>query len=300
MGREQFARMKPTAFFVTTARGPVHDEDALHDALVGGTIAGAGIDVFHRRASGPAAPVVGARQRRRQPAHRGDHGRGDARHRVGHRRPVDHDLRGQAAAPPDQPRGVADLLRPIPCPLRRAARGAECVTTRSAKVREQLDHPVIDADGHWVELFPVYFDYIAEVGSPAHVDTVPHPVRAPVPRLVRAHRRGAAATAPAPPVVLGRAGQRPGPRRHRHPGPLLRPPRRLGHRPGDRVPEHRADPRPGHRRSRARQRGPPGLQHDGRGPVLAVPRPDGAGRGVEPGRADRGDRADGARARRSG
>ena len=126
---------------------------------------------------------------------------------------------------------------------------------------------------------------------------VPLPVRAPVPRLVRAHRRGAAATAPAPPVVLGRARQRPGPRRHRHPGPLPRPPRRLGHRPGDRVPEHRADPRPGHRRSRARQRGPPGLQHDGRGPVLAVPRPDGAGRGVEPGRADRGDRADGARAR---
>ena len=42
--------------------------------------------------------------------------------------------------------------------------------TKSAKVREQLDHPVIDADGHWVELFPVYFDYIAEVGSPADVD----------------------------------------------------------------------------------------------------------------------------------
>ena len=43
--------------------------------------------------------------------------------------------------------------------------------TKSAKVRERLDHPVIDADGHWVELFPIYFDYIAEVGSPAAVDT---------------------------------------------------------------------------------------------------------------------------------
>ena len=42
--------------------------------------------------------------------------------------------------------------------------------TRSAKVRAQLDHPVVDADGHWVELFPVYFDYIAEVGSPGDVD----------------------------------------------------------------------------------------------------------------------------------
>lgn len=43
-------------------------------------------------------------------------------------------------------------------------------TTSSAKVREHLDHPVIDADGHWVELFPVYFDYIAEVGSAVDVD----------------------------------------------------------------------------------------------------------------------------------
>jgi predicted TIM-barrel fold metal-dependent hydrolase len=42
--------------------------------------------------------------------------------------------------------------------------------TRSAKVREQLDHPVVDADGHWVEFFPVYFEYIAEVGGPADVD----------------------------------------------------------------------------------------------------------------------------------
>ncbi|MEC9325492.1 MAG: NAD(P)-dependent oxidoreductase [Actinomycetota bacterium] len=44
---EQFAAMKPTAFFITTARGPVHDEDALRQALETGAIAGAGLDVFH-------------------------------------------------------------------------------------------------------------------------------------------------------------------------------------------------------------------------------------------------------------
>jgi D-3-phosphoglycerate dehydrogenase len=58
MGREQFARMKPSAFFITTARGPVHDEAALYDALVSGSIAGAGIDVFHDEPPDPSHPLL--------------------------------------------------------------------------------------------------------------------------------------------------------------------------------------------------------------------------------------------------
>lgn len=56
--RAAFGRMKRTGYFVTTARGEVHDEDALVEALRSGTIAGAGVDVFHTEPPPPDHPLL--------------------------------------------------------------------------------------------------------------------------------------------------------------------------------------------------------------------------------------------------
>jgi predicted TIM-barrel fold metal-dependent hydrolase len=44
------------------------------------------------------------------------------------------------------------------------------ITSRSQQIRSGLGHPVIDGDGHVVDLMPVLLDFLGEVAGPAMVD----------------------------------------------------------------------------------------------------------------------------------
>ena len=48
IGPRQLEQMRPSAYLVNTSRGPVVDEAALAEALIGGRIAGAALDVYER------------------------------------------------------------------------------------------------------------------------------------------------------------------------------------------------------------------------------------------------------------
>src|SRR3954447_18141368 len=58
IGARQFALMQPHAFFITTARGFIHDERALYDVLRDKRIAGAGLDVWDKEPPPPEHPLL--------------------------------------------------------------------------------------------------------------------------------------------------------------------------------------------------------------------------------------------------
>jgi D-3-phosphoglycerate dehydrogenase len=58
IGAREFALMQPHAYFITTARGFIHDEDALLEALRNKSIAGAGLDVWSREPPPPDHPLL--------------------------------------------------------------------------------------------------------------------------------------------------------------------------------------------------------------------------------------------------
>jgi D-3-phosphoglycerate dehydrogenase len=55
---ERLAMMKPTAYLISTARGPLVDQQALYEALRDRRIAGAGMDVFEQEPVDPDDPIL--------------------------------------------------------------------------------------------------------------------------------------------------------------------------------------------------------------------------------------------------
>lgn len=58
IGRAQFAAMKKGVVFITTARGSIHDEEALLEALETGHVAAAGLDVWEVEPPPPSHPLL--------------------------------------------------------------------------------------------------------------------------------------------------------------------------------------------------------------------------------------------------
>lgn len=59
MNAAAFQKMKPSAYYLNVARGPIHDEAALADALRQNVIAGAGLDVTEQEPTEAHSPLIG-------------------------------------------------------------------------------------------------------------------------------------------------------------------------------------------------------------------------------------------------
>ena len=112
IGAPQYALMRPNAYFINTARGFIHDEDALADALR---------EADRRRrprrldegAAGRRPSAAAIRQRDVEPAHRRGDARGARQHGPLRGRADSRCARRQAAAAHRQPGGLAGLRQAL-------------------------------------------------------------------------------------------------------------------------------------------------------------------------------------------
>jgi lactate dehydrogenase-like 2-hydroxyacid dehydrogenase len=60
LGREAFAAARPGVIVINTARGPIIDLDALHEAMKSGQVLAAGLDVLPEEPADPNRPLIAA------------------------------------------------------------------------------------------------------------------------------------------------------------------------------------------------------------------------------------------------
>ncbi len=109
VGAAQYALMKPSAYLVTTARGSIHDEDALAEALRAKKIAGAGLDVWEKEPPPLDHPLLHMDNVIVTPAHGRRHARGAREHGPHRGRADARCARRQAGRPRAQPGSLAAL-----------------------------------------------------------------------------------------------------------------------------------------------------------------------------------------------
>ena len=109
VGAKQYALMKPSAYFVTTARGSIHDEKALEEALRAKEDRRRGARRVGEGAAPARTPAAAIRQRHRHAAHRRRHPRGAREHGPLRGRADDRGARRQAGRARAQSAGLAAL-----------------------------------------------------------------------------------------------------------------------------------------------------------------------------------------------
>jgi D-3-phosphoglycerate dehydrogenase / 2-oxoglutarate reductase len=119
IGAREFALMQPHAYFITTARGFIHDERALTEALREKRIAGAGIDVWDKEPPRVDHPLLQFDNVLATP-HTAGMTR-EARANMGRIAAERDDARRQAPAPHCQSAGMAGVRETIRSDLRLSA-----------------------------------------------------------------------------------------------------------------------------------------------------------------------------------
>ena len=113
IGAREFALMQPHAYFITTARGHIHDERALARRAAGETDRRRRARRVGQGAAAARSSAARVRQCGGEPAHGGGDARGARQHGAHRGRAADHDARRQASAAHRQSAGVAGLCQAI-------------------------------------------------------------------------------------------------------------------------------------------------------------------------------------------
>ena len=82
------------------------------------------------------------------------------------------------------------------------------MTSRSARIREELGHPVIDGDGHIVEIIPVFLDFVRDHGQGALLEGMLNRRRAIEDLSMEERREGGIYPEPARREIVGHLEQR--------------------------------------------------------------------------------------------